>query len=176
MARPCDHTSVGIVIWNDLDELALIKRSNYPEAIALPAGHCDGDTFLEAAIREAQEETGLTPKNLVLRFAERLDNPCKREDGLYHHWQVFEVVTWSGTLTAGSDAKEVFWVPRKQLYRYAHRTEYFMHKYQISCGDIGMLTHAIFGDPTLHNTDSEWKENPGLEPVWYFILKSIRIL
>ncbi|HQP91583.1 MAG TPA: NUDIX hydrolase [Candidatus Omnitrophota bacterium] len=47
------------------DGIVLIKRSNPPFGWALPGGFVDyGESLEEAALREAEEETGLKVKNL----------------------------------------------------------------------------------------------------------------
>ncbi len=52
-----------------------------------------------------------------------------------------------------------------------------MKKYGIPYDNVGKLTVAIFGnDPALKNTDPEWKEQMGLEPVWYYILKKAKVI
>lgn len=173
MAKKCDHTSAGI-FFEEKDKIVLIKRKNYPEAIALPAGHLDGDTPDGNAIRESGEEVGLvlTDMNLLLRSA--IDNPCKREGGYHHDWWVFQAIKWSGELKAGDDAKEAFWASGEELKKFAARTEYFMKKYNISYAEVGKLTRAIFGDiPAEKKTDPEWQAEMGLEPVWYKILKDL---
>lgn len=175
MAKKCDNTSSGIIFENS-DEILLIKRFNYPEAIALPAGHLDGDDPIGNAKRESGEEVGLLPGKLELVFDGGINNPCKRDGGNYHYWFVFKAGFWNGELKAGSDAKEAFWVSKDRLKEYARRTEYFMKKYNVLYNEVGRLTFAIFGDPAQKNTDAEWKDEMGLEPVWYKILKELKII
>ncbi len=160
----------------DNGDMFLIKRFNYPEAIALPAGHLDGDTPYENAKRESREEVGFVLRNLDLFWQGDINNPCKREGGSHHFWSVFYAVDWVGDLKAGSDAKEAFWSSTKELKNYAERTEYFMRKYNIHYNEVGRLTYAIFGDPAQKNTDPEWKFEMGLEPVWYKIIKELKII
>ena len=114
MAKKCDNTSSGIIFENS-EEILLIKRFNYPEAIALPAGHLDGDDPISNAKRESGEEAGLLPSGLKLVFEGDINNPCKRDGGSRHYWFVFNAQGWSGELKAGSDAKEVFWSSKDKL-------------------------------------------------------------
>jgi len=89
--KKCDHTSVGMFVWNG-DKLLLIERQKFPFGFAVPAGHVDGDaTFEEAAIRELGEEVGLVATDLKLILDVRKDNPCRREDGTWHHWKLYRV-------------------------------------------------------------------------------------
>ena len=73
MAKVCDHTSVGLLLsyQNNNDwqlRFLMIERHNYPQAIALPAGHCDGDDFYKAIRRESKEEVGIDLGNLNLNL------------------------------------------------------------------------------------------------------------
>lgn len=177
MAKLCDNTSVGQIIEiSDLElgaQLVMIDRHNYPEAKAFPAGHEDGVPGDEGVRKEVGEEVGLTLLSNRLVWEGRIDNPCKREGGTHHAWKVYYSTVVAGDLKAGSDAKRAMFVSKSQLREFAKRTEYFMEKYKISHDDVGRLTVAIFGDPARKNTDPEWKENPGLEPVWYYILRQL---
>lgn len=175
MSKQCDNTSSGIIFEKD-GRILLIKRFNYPEAIALPAGHLDGDSPEDNAKKESEEEVGIVPRELKLVWKGDINNPCKRDGGNHHFWHVFRVSVWSNELKAGSDAKEAFWVSIDELKAFAKRTEYFMKKYNILYTEVYTLTCAIFGDPAMKRTDPEWKINMGLEPVWYKILKELRII
>ena len=173
MAKICDNKSVGQLLYHDR-HLVLIKRKNYPQAYALPAGHLDGDEFLAGALRETEEEVGVIVTENKLVWKGLVANPCKRDGGTYHEWEVYKAQSWKGEPKAGSDAKEFLWVLPAELKRLAERTEYFIKKYQTD--DVGALTKAIFGDPAEKKTDPEWIAEMGLEPVWYFILKELKIL
>lgn len=175
MSKKCDNTSSGIIFEKD-SSILLINRFNYPEAITLPAGHLDGDNPMGNAKRESKEEVGLLPGELKLVFEGDINNPCKREDGNHHYWFVFRAVDWGGELKAGSDAKKAFWASAEELKAFARRTEYFMKKYTVPHFEVGRLTFAIFGDSEKKNTDPEWEAEPGLEPVWYKILKELKII
>jgi len=177
MVKICDNTSVGQII-RDGNKIVVIERANYPEAFALPAGHVDGDpNFYDAMLREIKEEAGLEVEENKLVFEEDINNPCKREGGTHHLWKVYEALNWSGELKAGSDAKKAVWFSPAELQKIAARTEYFMKKYGISHDKVCELTVAIFGkNPEEKATDSEWKQEMGLEPVWYYILKKLGII
>lgn len=95
--EPCDHTSVGIIIFRD-GKLLLIDRKRPPLGLAAPAGHVDkhgdhADTeetqFEKAAQQETLEETGLTVTSLKLVAEGRKENPCRRPDGAWHYWRIY---------------------------------------------------------------------------------------
>lgn len=182
MAKVCDHTSVGLVLIDErfripeMMSILMIERHNYPQALALPAGHCDGDDFWVALERESMEEVGIRPICSKLVFGGRVNNPCKREDGSHHVWGVFRSTQWDGEVAAGSDAKRFFWTTFEELRKCAARTEFFIKKYSIDWQDVDKLTKAIFGDPKNPQVDSEWQAEMGLEPVWFFILKKLNYI
>ena len=52
--------TVGVFIFNQADELLLVKSHKWPGRYVVPGGHVElGETIEEAAVREAKEETGL---------------------------------------------------------------------------------------------------------------------
>ena len=95
----------------------LIKRGREPfaGAWALPGGHVDpGETFLQAAIREAREETGLA----IAKMAQVgvYDEPGRDPRG-----RVVSVAFTATALTAvrpvaGDDAVAVAWVPVSEVF------------------------------------------------------------
>ncbi|MDP3947822.1 MAG: NUDIX hydrolase [bacterium] len=175
MAKQCDSTSVGQILKRE-GASVLIERKNYPQAIALPAGHLDGDNYAAAALRETSEEVGVLVGENRRIWQGRIENPCKREGGDHHLWEVYEAGSFTGELKAGDDAKSYFLATPEELRRLAKRTEYFMKKFGIVYTDVNALTRAIFGNPADKATDAEWKGEMGLEPVWYFILKQIGVI
>ena len=176
MAKICDNTSVGQIILNG-GNIAVIERHNYPQAYALPAGHVDGDNPWSAGVeRECREEVGLKILKNKLVLKKELDNPCKREGGSHHLWEIYEAIAWRGELKAGDDAKRAFWKTPEELQAFAARTEYFMRKYNLPYSEVGKLTHAIFGNPATKQTDPEWVSEMGLEPCWYYFLKELKLI
>lgn len=166
-----------MIIRDNQGRILVIERAGYPQAIALPAGHVDKDeNFREAAVRETKEEVGIEILDQAIAFQAKIDNPCQREKGTHHLWQVYTATDWKGQAKAGSDVKSCYWITIEELKKIANRTEYFMEKYNIPYEKVGRLTKAIFGDPNNPQTDIEWLEQMGLEPVWYYMLKKIGII
>ena len=172
MTKICDNKSVGQIIKKG-HSFVVIERHNYPQAFAFVAGHCDGDNFANAATKESREEAGVEIIKNKLVWSGKIDNPCKREGGSFHDWEIFEAESWHGDLVPGDDAKRFFLGSLDNLKKLGARTDYFAKKYGINYEKVGELTLKIFGSPTERITDPEWVAEPGLEPVWYFILKQI---
>lgn len=155
MAKKCDHTSVGVFVW-DGGKLLLIERKKFPFGHAIPAGHVDGDqTFEQAAVRELKEEVGLDAVKPELIYEHRKHNVCRREDGTWHDWKLYKV-TRSGELKRSDDeTKRVGWYNKKEIGKLAERTELRL---------MGKIS------------DKEWEANPGLEPVMYEFFKELKII
>jgi len=92
MTKQCDHKCVGMLAWKD-SKLLLIERKKFPFGFAPPAGHCDedNDDFEKAAKRELLEEVGLEAQNLELAAEGRKETPCRRENGTWHYWKIYQV-------------------------------------------------------------------------------------
>ena len=78
--------------------------------ICFPGGHVEpGESFVESAIREVQEETGLTILDPILCGIKQF--PLQGEDAM--SCCCFGPVA-TGTLTSSAEG-EVFWLPREEL-------------------------------------------------------------
>ncbi len=87
-------------------EVLLIRRKNPPAGWALPGGFIDyGESAEDAAKREAQEETGLTVRNMQ-QF--RVYSKPGR-DPRFHTLTVVFIAEPEGELCAGDDASEAQW-------------------------------------------------------------------
>ena len=83
--------------------IVLIKRKNPPPGWAIPGGFVDyGETLEEAAVREAQEETGLDIK--LVRQLHTYSDPGR--DPRHHTVSTIFIATASGIPVAADDAKE----------------------------------------------------------------------
>ncbi len=152
--KNCDHTSVGILVWQG-EKLLLVERKNFPFGFAPPAGHCDGDDYGIAAKRELEEEVGLRAKELSLIAEGRKDNPCRRKDGRWHYWKIYQAEV-TGELRPNEDeTKQASWYTKKQLKELARKTEDY-------------LANKI--------SEEEWQGSPGIEAVWYGWLKKLGII
>ncbi len=103
--------TVDIVIYEKQQGIVLIFRKNTPHGWALPGGFVDyGETYENAAIREALEETGLhvTLTGLLGVYSDPARDPRQHTVSA-----VFTArPTDAGTLCAGDDAaKAQFFLP-----------------------------------------------------------------
>ncbi len=93
--------TVDIIIEIE-DQIVLIERKNPPFGWALPGGFVDyGESFEEAARREAKEETGLDVH--LLRQLHTYSDP--KRDPRQHTVSTVFIARASGTPTGGDDAK-----------------------------------------------------------------------
>ncbi|MDD4363132.1 MAG: NUDIX hydrolase [Atribacterota bacterium] len=97
-------SSVAVVVRNEHGQLLLVKRKNEPKKgfWALPGGFIDnGESAIEAALREMKEETGLD--GIIKRFVKIYNHESKK----YGHVIIitYEVDIIGGELKAGDDAE-----------------------------------------------------------------------
>jgi ADP-ribose pyrophosphatase YjhB (NUDIX family) len=154
MVKICDHTSVGMMVWNE-GRLLLIERKKFPFGFAIPAGHVDGDaTFEIAAKRELGEEVGLEALKLELVLDIRKENPCRREGGTWHHWKVYTTEVSGELKRSLEETKQARWFGTEEIKGLAAKTERYLRK------DI---------------SEADWEANPGLEPVMYELFKELKV-
>jgi ADP-ribose pyrophosphatase YjhB (NUDIX family) len=113
------------------------------------------ESFEEMAKIELFEETGLSTKSLKLIASGRKENPCRRIDGTWHFWQIFEVEAEGQVNRSLLETKQTKWVSVSELKELASKTQAY---------EAG----KIFED--------DWKKNPGLEKVWCEWLKELKII
>jgi 8-oxo-dGTP diphosphatase len=113
---------VGAVIWNDKDEVVLIRRGKEPrrDQWSIPGGHLEwGESLHDAILREAHEETGLTVEIAGLIDTVDLIVQAPSGDVTRHYVLIdFAARVTGGELRAGSDAAEARWVPYGALDEY----------------------------------------------------------
>ncbi len=111
--------AVGAVVV-DNGKVLLIRRGKPPRPgqWSLPGGGQElGESYIEAAIREAREETGLAIE--VLGLIDVVDSITRDESGrVRFHYLLADVVARpvGGTLQAGGDASEARWFSSEEVF------------------------------------------------------------
>ena len=96
------------------EAIVLIERKNPPPGWALPGGFVDyGESFEDAARREALEETGLEVQ--LLRQLHTYSHPDR--DARRHTASTVFIATASGVPLAADDAKDALSVTGERLFR-----------------------------------------------------------
>ncbi len=105
--KPMFLVGAGTLIKNESGKILLIKRTDN-DTWGMPGGSCElGETFEEAAVREAYEETGLKIRNLELFSVfsgKNMHHIYPNGDEVYNANCIFETDDYSGTIKA--DEKE----------------------------------------------------------------------
>lgn len=117
MARSEQAIFTNLVMVYDEKGNILVQDRKDPSwpGICLPGGHVEpGESFVNSAIREVKEETGLTIENLRLCGTKQFRN----KDGARYVVFFFKTCHYSGELQS-CDEGEVFWIPRHKIAEYA---------------------------------------------------------
>ena len=113
------------MIYDGSKILVIDRTKKTWPGITFPGGHVEkGESFVESAVREVYEETGLTVSNLQICGIKQWTEP---DDS--HRYIVFfyKTNTYSGEIVS-SDEGKAFWIERSDL-----------NKYKIAEGFDGML-------------------------------------
>jgi nucleoside triphosphatase len=103
--------TVGVFIFNQADELLLLKSHKWPGKYVVPGGHVElGERIEDAAIREAKEETGLDIYELeFINFQQFVYDPSFWKP---RHFIFFDYAcrTESTDVQLNDEAEEHVWV------------------------------------------------------------------
>ena len=103
--------TVGVFIFNQANELLLLKSHKWPGKYVVPGGHVElGERLEDAAIREAKEETGLDIYNLeFINFQQFIHDPSfwKRKHFIFFD---YACKTDSTVVQLNDEAEEYVWV------------------------------------------------------------------
>lgn len=102
--------TVSAVVLRDADGRVLTARKNGSELFMFPGGKLDpGETFAEAAVREAHEELGVELDLAALTPLGRFDAAAANEEGFTVVAEVFEHPL-VGEPVASAEIAELAWV------------------------------------------------------------------
>jgi 8-oxo-dGTP diphosphatase len=117
----CPRVGVGAIVLHE-GRVLLVKRGRAPGLglWSVPGGLVDrGESTVEAARREVEEETGL--KVRIAGLVGVLDRVTRDAEGrVRYHWVLIDYLAVPesiDTLAAGSDAAEVRWVTLDEIER-----------------------------------------------------------
>lgn len=103
--------TVGVFIFNNANELLLVKSHKWPGKYVVPGGHVElGEKLEEAAIREAKEETGLDIHSLqFVNFQQFIHDPAFWK---HKHFIFFDFLCRTDSLEVklNDEAQEHVWV------------------------------------------------------------------
>jgi ADP-ribose pyrophosphatase YjhB (NUDIX family) len=168
MARKCDNASVGVLAertdGNGRPRWLFIWRNTFPFDVAPVAGHVfdEHEHYVDAARSELKEEAGLEVTEVHWTPAGGWrPNRCKRDpgaEGTGHHWEVY--IAYLGTSVpelkpSEREVRQARWLSRAQVQLLANRTLLYAE------GRVG---------------DSDWRESPGIEPVWVGFLADLDVI
>lgn len=110
--EPCILTNM-VMVCDDNGRVLVQRRSdtNWPGCV-FPGGHVEpGESFVDSAVREVREETGLNVEKLQLCGIKQWTH--KRGDYRYIVL-LYKTNCFSGELTSSAEG-EAFWCPREEL-------------------------------------------------------------
>ena len=116
MAREESAIFTTLCMLTDTNGNILVEDRKDPDwpGICFPGGHVEpGESFTEAAVREMQEETGLTVLDPRLCGVKQFQT----ENGARYVVFFYKATQWTGTIQS-SDEGEVFWISRNKLSHY----------------------------------------------------------
>jgi len=125
--------SVDMVIYNEKDEILLIKRGNdpYKGMWAFPGGRIDGTDkdILSAAYRELKEETNILDVDVTLSYVTTIGNNTRDPRGFCLSNIFVGYCPTQTIIKAGDDATEYGWFRYNELPPMAFDHNEIMTKY-----------------------------------------------
>ncbi len=113
MAREERAIFTNLCMVTDGKGNVLVQDRKDPDwgGITFPGGHVEpGESFVESAIREVREETGLTIEDPRLCGTKQFQT----KDGARYVVFFYKATRYHGTLRSSQEG-EMLWIPRKQL-------------------------------------------------------------
>lgn len=141
---PVELTTMCMVYDNDR---VLVQDRVDPDwpGITFPGGHVEsGESFVDAAIREVYEETGLTIENPRLCGVKEWEN----EDGSRYIVLFYKTDKFSGQLKSSAEG-EVFWTTFEELPKLKLGLDFQQH--------LELFLNDNLSEAFYENTSDGWK-------------------
>lgn len=129
------HEGVGIFVFNSENKALFFKRTIYPFALAIPAGHLDvGEDAQTAVRRELIEETGIVLKNDCIQlFSEEdvMGDKCRRGAD-NHRWHLYiSKINKIDNITINDEGVEPVWLSPEEALKHdlVYPVRFFIEKY-----------------------------------------------
>lgn len=106
-------TNMIMIMDRENNKVLVQNRKKHPQGITFPGGHVEkGESFVESALREIKEETGLIVKNLkscgVIHW-------CNKDTDDRYLAFLYKTHDFKGNLKSSSEEGDVFWVDIETL-------------------------------------------------------------
>lgn len=106
-------TNMIMIMDRENNKVLVQNRKKHPQGITFPGGHVEkGESFVESALREIKEETGLTVKNLK---ACGVIHWCNKDTDDRYLAFLYKTYEFKGNLKSSSEEGDVFWVDIEKL-------------------------------------------------------------
>lgn len=147
--------AVGILVWNEQDELLLLEKAEYPWGFTPPTVIVDQEQDPEEVARNRLDELGLETHNLESVFDDRDEGREHPLNGTYCQWVVFEAKFAGEYEGLSEEEPDATWASHEMLEALAKRTARY-HEDQLS--------------------DEAWERQPGLDTSWHDILAELGVI
>lgn len=160
----CDNASVGVLAErteHGRTRWLFIWRNQWPLYVAPVAGHVydEHSCYGDAARAEMREEAGLTVEALhVTGVGGWRPNRCRRNpgpNGAGHMWEVYTAKVSGELAPSGREVRRARWLSQPQVQLLANRT-------------VLLATGRLDAE--------DYRENPGIEPVWMQFLAQMDLV
>lgn len=113
MKRTVPTEFTNMIMIEDGERVLVQKRRLYWCGIAFPGGHVEpGESFLQSAIRETREETGLAVSNLTLCGTVDWEDTST---GSRYVVLLYRTSSFTGSLKEETEEGSVYWVNKSEL-------------------------------------------------------------
>lgn len=144
MAREESAIFTTLCMLEDGNGNILVEDRKDPDwpGICFPGGHVEpGESFTKAAVREMQEETGLTVLDPQLCGVKQFQT---ENDARYVVF-FYKATRWTGTIQS-SDEGEVFWISKNELKQYKTVTDFADMVEVMDCDDLNEFYYYKDGE------------------------------